>query len=1304
MKQSKEHVRINRLPMSAQQKNIWEMMKKYEGTCLGNIGGFLELQGDIEKEKIRQVLQKIQYLNAALRLCVDETGNLYLQDSSDVDFCIVDCRKFTDFQTKEYIQKEMNTSLFKSNQVLVRYKLFQQREKSYLLGIYHHLICDGLSLQKIIRDIFEMIHDSKSPLWGKNVVPDLQFIEDLKMENFLHLDRNTTYFRQLTESFRNPAMKFADRRAGESGVAAVYQKKILGHDYTILKNQCVQHRLTVEQLYEAALACYFANITASEKVSLGRVMMNRGKKRMETVGMYANTLPMAICVKAGDTYLDLCKEIQRMEFEMLKYSGISIQSFREKEDISGKLYDVSVSYRPFSRLPGNRKEDIREIDCNMLEIPLKVVIDEYHDKFILTYKYRTGVYTKEEICAMDESLEKIIRAGLQGAKNRDIQFHNGKAAYISSREQELLKKQKESSLCKTDSPDIIDQFFQYAYVKPSSTLWIDLSGVQKKRITYKEAAAYVMFLSKKLRRELEAVRNFGQEKRQPVVGLLLKRTYRLPLMMLTALNIGAIFYLINIDESSRRLRAIREQVTIMVNDAQVDEWLREQSETNSDEENIHITDIKWQIEDLAAYRINTSGSTGTPKLAQISRSALNLRLHWMVHTFHMKECRVLQKTKNTFDVSIWELLLPSMCGGSLVLIPEGQERDPQRIVDVVQEYGVTVLHFVPSMLSAFLFWTEKRERAQGIRNCLVDVMVSGEQLSSSLVQRWMDQFPEVRLHNLYGPAECTIDVSWHDCIRGETVTPIGYPVWNTELIIVNENKKEIPFGYIGEILILGDLVGQGYMDNPEENNKRFISFGKEKGYLTGDLGYVTDDGEILYVGRKDREIKHRGMRINLAVLEKEVAAAPDVRNAAAIMQDGHLILFLETRQSREKMRELLSELLAPHYMPDMICPVENLPCTPNGKCDYRELFQMWKNQTGETKKERNVHGKTKRSSALSELERILLTCVNKVSGVNIASVDVDILQYGMDSLRVVELMLELEKHGFAIRYDEIYQAGTIRKIAERLKRTGKEQKVKNYILRQYPAWIQMTNKEDFFKVQMRKIVIGIPYAGTSVHVFDSLAEEFKKRSFLFLACDVEKELGSVKKIAEKIEGELLPLMNGGQTELIIIGCCVGSALALELAGRMQHYPQIKVKLALMGSLPSRSFQAGSKKILLWDILPRKAGESVLSFIYGKNVRITQTIYDRLKKEAGKYVDYFDSREKTVGKLKTSMYRVNVDTIFFFGTRDPLTVGYRQRYRQWKKYIKGHIKIVEIKKARHFFIGTYAKEIVDRILKECHRNF
>ena len=130
----------------------------------------------------------------------------------------------------------MNTSLFKSNQVLVRYKLFQQREKSYLLGIYHHLICDGLSLQKIIRDIFEMIHDSKSPLWGKNVVPDLQFIEDLKMENFLHLDRNTTYFRQLTESFRNPAMKFADRRAGEDAtkkaVPAVTSRPTVIHWYT----------------------------------------------------------------------------------------------------------------------------------------------------------------------------------------------------------------------------------------------------------------------------------------------------------------------------------------------------------------------------------------------------------------------------------------------------------------------------------------------------------------------------------------------------------------------------------------------------------------------------------------------------------------------------------------------------------------------------------------------------------------------------------------------------------------------------------------------------------------------------------------------------------------------------------------------------------------------------------------------------------------------------------------------------------------------------------------------------------------
>lgn len=1259
----------NNLTMSPQQKAIWEMIKKYEGSCLGNIGGIMYLKKDTKEDLIYRSICRTQYLNPALRLCVNPEGGLYLNVSDAVEFQVIDGSLLSEEQMEKLIQEKMDTPIFQTNSILVKYYFIKRKEDACLLGIYHHLICDGMSLQLIIREIYALIHDKKSCLWEKEAIPDMRYLEYLQMiPDAKTTKRNETALQWYTKKCTQENMVFANRREGYTGKAKVYQKIISGSFYQYLQKAGEEQTLTVEQLLEGALARYYTNITGYGKISMGRVLMNRRKNHVDAVGMYANTLPFVIDVDEKESFVEMCRKIKQAQFTMLKYSAVSVEEIRKKNKLSGKLYDICVSYRTAKRLPGNRKEGIKEVDCSAVEIPLKIVMDEYEKEIHLTYKYMTEVYTQEEICALDACLEQIIRMGLNGAKNSDIKFGLQQKNYISFQEQQLLQKQKSSSGYSKKIPDIIDVFSKKVKEHPDRLLWIDLSVAEIKKITYIEAANIVERLAAQMWRSLKTLKK--EKGNQPVIGLYLKRTYRMPAAMLAALKIGAVFYPINIEESEIRQKEIRKQVSYMVTDLQMDDWLTEKK--NDDKIEISENTTAESI----AYWINTSGSTGNPKLVQIYRKALNLRLQWMIETFSMEQCRVLQKTKNTFDVSVWELLLPVMAGGSLVLIPDGQERNPEFIARIVCEYKVDTIHFVPSMLAVFLSWIKQKEYADQWNVILKNVIVSGEQLPSALVRRWMKQFPKVRIFNLYGPAECTIDVSYHLCSYDEEPTPIGMPVWGTQLKIVNKCNQEVPFGYVGQIAILGELVGKGYVNNQIENDKRFVQIEGEKGYLTGDLAYVGEKGELIYVGRMDREIKHRGMRIHLTVLEKEVCAVEQIRSAAAVVEQGHLLLFVETDDTKEQLRKKLAEHLAPHYMPDILVPIKEMPFNSNGKCDYKQLSQKYQECFAK------IDEKTEEK--MSNLEKTVLACVKKITGTEVISRDDNIFEYGMDSLLVVELILELERCGYHVHYDDIYREGTVRKIARLMENTKIKCKKDASILYSFFA-------QDEEQKEKQKIVIAIPYAGTSVHIFDTLAKDLKIRGIRFFACDIQNQQQSVEKLAEQIEQEILSLLMPVQTELTLLGCCVGAALALELGKRMKNYPQVKCRIIFAGSLPTYYCKGGKQKIV-WDILPKKMGEWMLSRIYGKEIRLTAEMYDRLRREARIYIAYFE-------KNKKKKERVALDAILIFGDHDLLTRGYRKQYRQWERYLSGSVRIMEIKGAKHFFFGKHMEKIRNILLDE-----
>ncbi len=349
-----------------------------------------------------------------------------------------------------------------------------------------------------------------------------------------------------------------------------------------------------------------------------------------------------------------------------------------------------------------------------------------------------------------------------------------------------------------------------------------------------------------------------------------------------------------------------------------------------------------------AYVIYTSGSTGTPKGAMITHRGVVNRLLWMQDTYALTpDDVVLQKTPISFDVSVWELFWPLLSGARLQLARPGGHKDPAYLGATIAEAAVTTLHFVPSMLDAFLA-TDAPQQCSG----LTRVICSGEALPGQLVQRFRTQLPGVQLHNLYGPTEAAIDVSFWDCTASNDIpdnTPIGTPVANTQLYVLDTHLQPVPIGVAGELHIGGVQVARGYLDRPELTPQRFIPDPFRPApdaqlYKTGDLARWRSDGVLEYLGRNDDQVKIRGLRIEPGEIAARLATHPQVRDAVLLArtdQPGQLRLvayyLATTALPIEILRSHLAGQLPDYMVPAAYVHLDALPLTPNGKLDRRAL-------------------------------------------------------------------------------------------------------------------------------------------------------------------------------------------------------------------------------------------------------------------------------------------------------------------------------------------------------------------------------
>ncbi|WP_175725882.1 non-ribosomal peptide synthetase [Burkholderia ambifaria] len=831
----------------------------------------------------------------------------------------------------------------------------------------HHVLLDGWSTARLLADVLRDYRapDAVSPFASRPALRYRDFIAWLGTRDRAADERFWTDRLARLDAPTLIAERVADRADAEM---VTWRATIDADAMTRIAQTARALKLTVNTLVQGAWALALQRMTHQPAVAFGATVAGRpdALADVDTVlGLFINTLPVITAPAPQQRAADWLQALQRENAAAAEHAHTPLADIqRWARGAGGALFDTLVVFENYPVDETVRDADPRALalsDVRSIEatdFALTLVI-ESGTELTIDYGYDTARVDAHQV----ETWHRAFACALDAlARTPDALLGTLSIADDAARAALARAQDTARTWPHAQRQPLHLQFAAAAQATPDATAleYADADGAVQ-RATYRE-------LDLNTTRVAAALRRRGVRPDTPV-ALCVERSFDMVTALVGVLKAGAAYLPVDPDYPAERIAYLlrdarpavaitqahlREQVEAALGDDATTQLLTvadlladeagEANGANGANEATADTDID---DARLAYLIYTSGSTGKPKGAGNSHGALANRIAWMQHAYRLtRDDVVLHKTPFGFDVSVWEFVWPLAIGAKLAIAAPGDHRDPARLAAAIHAHGVTVLHFVPSMLAAFAAYLDDFSAAAQCDSVRL-IVASGEALAPELVAKVARLMPNATLVNLYGPTEAAIDVSHWTCGPDDAsavAVPIGHPIANLQLHVLDAAWQPVPAGATGELYLAGAGLARGYLGRPGLTAERFVPDPFVPGarmYRTGDLARRRADGALDYLGRVDTQVKLRGQRIEPGEIEALLRTAPGVHDAVVIVRDEQLIGYVARGDAASLDRAALLDSLRaqlPAYMvPSQLIELDALPVTPNGKCDRHAL-------------------------------------------------------------------------------------------------------------------------------------------------------------------------------------------------------------------------------------------------------------------------------------------------------------------------------------------------------------------------------
>ena len=1129
----------------------------------------------------------------------------------------------------------------------------------FMLFYAHHIILDGWCLAIIINDLQKYYSKLSAGISEKELINEIndeagtqtsyaQYTKWIRSQDKKEID---AYWQSLLEDC-TPAHIFGKEKKDNTENEDIFIFRThLGEELSTRIDQFAKkNRVSPNTVFECAFGVALQKYSDSEDFVFDKVISGRSiplKNIGNTVGPFINTVPVRIKSDENSTFADLLNETQKQTINANRYGLTALSDVYKTANIESRSIDALFVFENY--FTGDTDEikngplapQFFPVD-EYTEFNLNLTVLKENGSYVLRVAFARDVYSQEDINDFIKGYICILSSSDETQSIKDI------SVLSETEKHKILVEFNDTQVEYNKNTCIYKLFEEQVKINPEKTAVV----YKDKRFTYSELYTITEEYAGKLV-------SLGI-KADDTVAVHLERSHMLVVLQLAVLKIGGIF--LPIDK-----RYPEDRINYACKDCNVKLFITDENispETDvisiNELENTESVSAETVINNNSCYIIYTSGSTGKPKGCLLTgKGLLNFcKNNNTLETLNkIENCTFACVNAVSFDYFIAESLLPLTNGFATVILDEEESTIQHKFMSVAEKNGINVLMTTPTRLKIFFNGKGNTDVLKQLK-C---ICTSGEPLTEELLVQMYEKSPEAKVYNPIGPSECSVWDMGGELNREDGIDiHIGKPIANAQIYITDKYLNPVPIGVTGEICIAGDGVGNGYVNNPELTEEKFVEnpFGKGKLYKTGDLGYWRADGNIVFIGRNDFQVKIRGLRIELGEIENAVSEVDGINLAVAVVRTDeqgrqHICVFYtgEEKTSNE-IKEQISQKLPKYMVPHIFIHLDDMPMTSSGKINRKALPE-----------EVVFAFSTETEPPVNETEKFVCKAFSRILGTDEIGRNSDFFEMGGTSLSMITLLSD--KAFDDIRAAEFIENSTPAALSALMTDS-------KGINNGYLEPLYVSDKSG-------KALILTPYGGGGAESFTGFVKEFRK-----IHKDVSLYFVSFLHSDEDCEKAALEIENSlSDCKVTFYSHCAGSAVALKILEKLEKDDFIVENYFAGAFIPS---EIRSKKNN-WKNAPDFVIRHLLDKSGAKFGEISKETQKRILMRFRKDTDYLTR------VLYDFSVKIKTPVTVIVSTEDYFTKNYDDAEKCWSHYAENVTQVKFIDSSSHYFQSDDADKLV-----------